>query len=181
MLGYQIKGGKLWHIGDGKSTRAQACLECITQEEAKELARVEHETNGHFGHDLIKIALLDRVCSPKLDKSILAAIVEFGRCKVFGGQHLASLLEPITRRHPWELLVGNYLSMPMGKGGFNTIGLYMDVYSQKMFGYKFTTYGMMATTISSLNKIPRAYHRPEVFMADSGSHFASHDVAEWCL
>ena len=68
MLGYQIEGGKLWRIGDGKLTRARAHLECITQEEAKELAHVKHETNGHFGCDLIKIALLDRVCSPKLDK-----------------------------------------------------------------------------------------------------------------
>ena len=96
MLGYQIQDGKLWRVGNGKSTRARARLECVTQEEAKELARIEHAKNGHFGCDLIKIALLDRICSPKLDKSILAGIVECGRCKAFGGQHLASLLEPIT-------------------------------------------------------------------------------------
>ena len=119
MLGYQIDGGKLWRIGDGKSTRARARLECVTQAEAKELARIEHEKNGHFGCDLIKIGLLDRICSPKLDKSILSAIVECGRCKGFGGQHLVALLDPITRRHPWELLVGDYLSMPIGKGGFH--------------------------------------------------------------
>ena len=71
--------------------------------------------------------------------------------------------------------------LPLNAGGFHTIGLYMDVYSQKIFGHKFTTYGTMATTISSLNKIRHAYRRPEVFMADSGSHFAGHDVAEWYL
>ena len=72
------------------------CLECVTQKEAKELACTEHETNGHFGCNLIKIASLDHVCSLKLDKSILAAIIECGHCKAFGGQHLASLLELIT-------------------------------------------------------------------------------------
>ena len=97
MLGYQIQDDKLWRIGDGRSTRARAWLECVTQEEAKGLARTEHVKNGHFGRDLIKIALLDHICSPKLDKSILAAIVECGCCKAFGGQHLASLLELITR------------------------------------------------------------------------------------
>ena len=97
MLWYQIQDNKLWHIGDGRSTRARARLECVTQEEAKGLARTEHVKNGHFGRDLIKIALLDHICSPKLDKSILAAIVECGYCKAFGGQHLASLLEPITQ------------------------------------------------------------------------------------
>ena len=180
MLGYQIDDGHLWRIGDGKSTRARPRLECVTQEEAKELARCEHKENGHFGRDLIKIALLDRICSPHLDKSILAAIVECGRCKAFGGQHLAALLEPITRRHPWELLVGDYLSMPVGHGGFHTIGLFMDVYSQKIFGYKFTGYGTTATTIASLNRIRQTYRMPEVFMADGGSHFTGHAVGEWC-
>jgi len=96
MLGYQIDEGCLWRIGDGKSTCACPWLECVTQEEAKELAHQEHEKNGHFGQDLVKIALLDCICSPHLDKSIMAAIVECGQCKAFGGQHLATLLEPIT-------------------------------------------------------------------------------------
>ena len=152
----------------------------MTQEEAKALAHHEHEKNGHFRCNLIKIALLDRICSPRLDKSILAAITECGRCKGFGGQHLAALLEPITRRHPWELLVGDYLSMPVGRGGFHTIGLFMDVYSQKIFGYKFAGYGTAATTIASLNCIWQMYRMPEVFMADGGSHFAAHAMGEWC-
>ena len=79
MIGYQINGGKLWCIGDGKSTTARAQLECVTQAEAKKLAHLEHEKNGHLGCDLFKIRLLDWICSPKLDKSILSAIVECGR------------------------------------------------------------------------------------------------------
>ena len=181
MLGYQIEKGRLYRIGDGKSTRARPRLECVTQQEAVELARIEHEKGGHFGRDLIKISLLDRICSPRLDKSIMTAIVECGRCKGFGGSHLAALLEPITRRHPWELMVGDYMSMPVGKGGFHTIGLFMDVYSQKIFGFKFTTYGSTATTIASLNRIRRMYRMPEVFMADGGSHFAGAAVGEWCI
>jgi len=54
MLGHQIDDGRLWQIGDGKSTRAQACLECVTQEEAKAFLQAEHEKGGHFGRDLIK-------------------------------------------------------------------------------------------------------------------------------
>jgi hypothetical protein len=96
MLGYQVDDGRLWRIGDGKTTCARARLESVTKEEAKSMACSEHEAGGHFGRDLIKIALLDRICSPRLDKSIMAAIVECGRCKGFGGQHLAALMEPIT-------------------------------------------------------------------------------------
>ena len=71
--------------------------------------------------------------------------------------------------------------MLMRKGGFHTISLYMDVYSQKISSHKFTTYGTMATTIALLNEICCAYHMSEVFMADCGSHFMGHDVAKWCL
>ena len=49
MLGYQIENGRLYRIGDGKSTCTRPCLECVTQEEAVELARIEHEKGGHFG------------------------------------------------------------------------------------------------------------------------------------
>ena len=70
--------------------------------------------------------------------------------------------------------------MPIGKGGFHTIGLYMDVYSQKIFGFKFTTHGSTATTISSLDKIRQTYRMPKVFMADGGTHFSGHQVADWC-
>jgi hypothetical protein len=115
MLGYQIEDGCLYRIGDGKSIHARPHLECVTQEEAVEMARIEHKRGGHFGRDLIKISLLDRICSPWLDKSIMTTIVECGRCKAFGGNHLAALLEPITCRHPWELMVGDYMSMPLGK------------------------------------------------------------------
>ena len=75
MLRYQIQDGKLWHVGDGKSTRARAWLECVTQEEAKELVCIEHVKNGDFGHDLIKITLLDHVCGPNLSLQPLWNVV----------------------------------------------------------------------------------------------------------
>jgi hypothetical protein len=128
-------------------------LECVTQKEAVELARIKHEKGGHFGRDLIKISLLDRICSPQLDKSIMTMIVECRRCKGFGGSHLMALLEPITCQHLWKLMVGDYMSMPLGKDGFHMIGLFMDIYSQKIFGFKFMTYRSTATTIASLNFI----------------------------
>ena len=61
MPGYQIENGCLYRIGDGKSTCARPRLECVTQEEAVELAWIEHEKGGHFGRDLIKISLLDHI------------------------------------------------------------------------------------------------------------------------
>lgn len=150
---YMIEDGKLWFVGGGTHTRAVARRECITKEEAVEMARVEHEKDGHFHRDLIKIALLDRIHTPYLDQSIVKAISDCARCKNFGGTHLHALQQPITRRHPFELLVGDYLSMLPGKGGYHTVGLYLDTFSQHVWGYKFKTAGTGKTTVKSLEDI----------------------------
>ena len=113
---YMLDKGKLWFIGGGSGTRARARRECVSRVEAVELAKQEHEQGGHWHRDAIKMALMDHYHSPKLDESIVKAITDCARCKNFGGTHLHSLLQPITRHHPFELLVGDYLSLPVRKG-----------------------------------------------------------------
>ena len=66
--------GKLWYVGGGTWARVVARRECITKEEAVELARTEHKKGGHFHHNLIKIALLNRIHTPNIDQSIVKAI-----------------------------------------------------------------------------------------------------------
>lgn len=94
---YMIENGKLWYIGGGTPTRAITCRECVTQKEALELAWQEHETGRLFHRDLIKMTLLDRIHSPKLDWSIMTAISDCAKCKNFRSTHLNALLQPITR------------------------------------------------------------------------------------
>jgi hypothetical protein len=177
---YMIEDGKLWFVGGGTRTRAVARRECITKEEAVEMARIEHEKGGHFHRDLIKIALLDKIHTPCLDQSIVKAIADCARCKNFGGTHLHALLQPITRRHPFELLVGDYLSMPPGKGGYHTVGLYLDTFSQHVWGYKFKTAGTGKTTVKSLEDIYSGFAPAEVFMSDGGKHFKNNEVQQCC-
>jgi len=95
-LGYIIEDGRLWRIADGKSSRTQARRECILQEEAVEMAKVLHAKNGHWGHDLTKLQLMDHIFSPKLDKSIITALLQCPQCKNFGSAHLHVLMYPIT-------------------------------------------------------------------------------------
>jgi hypothetical protein len=82
-LNYAIIEGKLWFIGGGTGARARPKCECVTKAEAVELARQEHAANGHFHWDSIKMRLLDRIHSPKLDESIVKAIMTCARCKGF--------------------------------------------------------------------------------------------------
>jgi hypothetical protein len=177
---YTIEDGKLWRIAGGHSTRARSKVECVTREEATHLAKQEHETKGHWQRDSVKKSLLDRIWSPGLDASIVKGITNCGVCKNFGGTHLHSLLDPITRRHPFELLVGDYLSLPTGKGGFHTVGLYLDTHSQHVFGFMHKTAGSAKTTTDSLSKTFQAFAPWEVFMSDGGKHFDNKEVRDLC-
>jgi hypothetical protein len=83
-----------------------------------------------MGRDAIKIALTDRITSPDLDLSILNVIKVCPQCKSFRPQQLNTLLQLITCCHTFELMVGDYLSMLAGKGGYHTIMLYLDMFLQ---------------------------------------------------
>ena len=90
-------------------------------------------------------------------------------------------MDPITRRHPFELLVGDYLSLPVGKGGYHTIGLYLDTYSQHPWAFKYKTAGSAKTTKDSLNRIFQDFTPPETLMFDGRKHFNNKEVRELCL
>jgi hypothetical protein len=177
---YIIEDGKLWKLRGGTSARAQARVECISREEAKVLAAKTHAEGGHWGRDAVKIALIDQICSPKLNVSILDAIRECAKCKNFGPTHIHSLFEPITRRHPFEMLVGDYLSSLKGKNGYSTIGVYLDMFSQHTWVFKYKDSGTTKTTIDSLKTIFNAFTLLEMFMADGGKHFNNDAVRAFC-
>ena len=179
-VNYQIDEGKLWFIGGGTKVRVRPWRECITKRETIELARKEHKNGGHWHRDSIKLALMDKIHSPALDSSIVTAILDCAQCKNFGGTHLHTLLNPITRPHPFELLVGDYLMLPEGKGRFHQVGLYLDTCTQHVWRYMFTTHGSGQTTLKSLKDIFFNFTTPETFMTDGGTHFTSHKVTEFC-
>ena len=87
---------------------------------------------------------------------------------------------PPTAHNPFELLVGDYLSMPPGKGGYHTIRLYLNTFTQHIWGYKFKTAGTRKTTVKSLNDIYSGFAPAKVFMSDSGKHFNNAEVRQCC-
>jgi hypothetical protein len=177
--GYMIDGDKLWKIGDG-SERARARLECVTKDETVQLAWEEHHDNGHFHRDNIKAKLLDRITSPKMDQSITKAILDCGKCKNFGTTHLHSLLEPITRRHPFELMAADTLSMPKGKGGFAKLGIWMDVYAQRVWVTKLKAAVSGKTSRKSYRDICDLFTASETLMTDVGPEFDNDELRAEC-
>ena len=93
--------------------------------------------------------------------------------------HIHSLLTPITRRRPFELLVGDYLTMPPGKGGFLKISLYADVFLQKLWVFKLKS-AAGKDTINGLHHISQGFVAPTTPMADGGPHFNCDEVHNFC-
>jgi hypothetical protein len=176
--GYFIEDNKLWRLGVHTPTRSVPRQECVTRAEATQFAREEH-AKLHMRRDHIRAQLLDRIYSPLLDLSIATAISDCGRCKNFGTTHIHSLLAPITRRQPFKLLVGDYLSMPTGKGGFTKIGLYADVFSQKLWAFKSKS-AAGKNTVESLKRISQAFVASGTVMTDGGSHFDCNEIRDYC-
>jgi len=177
---YMIDNGKLWRLHGGTSIQPRSRVECISRSKAEVKAEHLHSTAGHWGRDALKIMLTDKYHSPKLDISVMKAIQNCGQCKNFGTTKIHALLEPITRQHPFELLVGDYLSMPTGKGSYHTLGLYLDTFSQHLWVMKFKTAGTAKTTVDSLSTIFNTYTAAEAFMSDGGKHFDNTMVKEFC-
>jgi hypothetical protein len=144
------------------------------------LAWEEHRNNGHFHHDNIKAALLNKITSPRMDQSITKAILDCRQCKSFGTTHLHSLLEPITRRHPFELMVADTLSMPKGKGGFVKLGLWMDMYSQRVWVTKLKSAATAKSSKKSFGDICDLFTSPETLIVDGGPEFDNNELREAC-
>lgn len=175
-----IAEGKLWKIARGHRSRARSKVECMTREEAMQLATEEHTRNGHWQCDAVKKALLDCIWSPGLDASIVKGIVNCGKCKNFGVTHIHSLLDPIIRWHPFKLLVKDYLAMPAGKGGYHTVGLCLNTFSQHAWGFKHKMVSSAKTMMDSLTTIFQGYALIDMFMLDRGKHFNHKEVCELC-
>ena len=70
--------------------------------------------------------------------------------------------------------------MPTGKGGYHTVGLYLDTFTQHVWGFKYKTAGTGKTTVKALEDIYGGFAPAEVFMSDGGKHFKNNEVRQCC-
>jgi transposase InsO family protein len=169
----------LWKISSKASDRV-AKTECIPTAEGFTHALEAHTSNGCFGPEHIQLHLRDRFFWPGMLTDCRQAQLECSRCKSFGAATKNSSLQPIRRTRPFALVAGDYLSLPVGKGGFKTVGLYIDTYSGFIWSTKLKTVGTSKSTIASLKRIFHDYAVPKCFMSDGGSHFNNNEVDDFC-
>ncbi|QRV88070.1 Retrovirus-related Pol polyprotein from transposon opus [Ceratobasidium sp. AG-Ba] len=176
--GYLIEDGKLW-LAAGKHARNGHRVECIPISEGQDLALSIHEAGGHFGRDMTVLTLQQRYHWPRLRQHATEAVTTCPRCKNFGPRLLSALLKPITRARPFDLLVGDYVALPEGHGGFKTVLVIVDVYSRYLFAFPSRKPGTGRFTVDALEKISHLLMAPKTFMADGGRHFDCDEVRTW--
>ena len=169
----------LWKISSKANDRVSK-TECIPAALGFAHALEAHMSNGCFGPEHIQPHLRDRYFWPGMLTDCRRAQLECPKCKSFGATTRNSALQPIRRTQPFALVAGDYLSLPLGKGGFKTVGLYIDTYFSFVWGTKLKTMGSGKSTIASLKRIFHEYAIPKSFMSDGGSHFKNNEVDEFC-
>ncbi|QRV96745.1 Retrovirus-related Pol polyprotein from transposon opus [Ceratobasidium sp. AG-Ba] len=177
-VGFEVADGKLWRIA-GKGSHRAPRVECIPKEEGPALALATHESTGHFSRDLTILALQERYFWPNLRSDVVTAVTSCPRCRNFGPKLMQALLAPITRARPFDLICGDYLSLPVGSGGYKTVLLLVDVYSRFTFGFMTRNAGTGTFTVQCLEKLCDHIMAPSSFMSDNGSHFDCREVEEW--
>ncbi|QRW12455.1 Retrovirus-related Pol polyprotein from transposon opus [Ceratobasidium sp. AG-Ba] len=175
---YLIEDGKLWLVR-GRGIKGDSKVECIPASEAKALALAVHSAGGHFGRDITILTLQLRYFWPELRRDIVETVTSCPRCKNFGPRLLSAHMQPITQARPFDLLVGDYVSLPTGHGRFKTMLVLVDVYSRFMFTFPLKGPGTGKFTVDALLKISDVLLTPQTFMADGGSHFDCEEVCEW--
>ena len=60
------------------------------------------------------------------------------------------------------------------------VGVYLDVFSQHVWGEKLKMAGSTKTTKKTMMQICHDFAPPETFMSDSGSHFKNKEVQDLC-
>ena len=177
--GFMIENDKLWRVSTRPRDRVPRA-ECQPTSSGFKLALNAHQSNGHFGVDALKLHLRDRYFWPGLDTDCRQVCIECPQCKGFGPAKLNALLQPIRRVKPFDLTAGDYVSLPKGKGGFKTLGVYIDTCSNFVWVSKIKSAGTSSTTLDSLKRICLDYVTPRAFMTDGGSHFKNGAVDDFC-
>jgi hypothetical protein len=77
-------------------------------------------------------------------------------------------------------MVSDTLSLPLGKGGFKKLSLYMDVYSQYLWTRKLKSAASAKTTVAGVDHISSTFTAPETLMVDGGPEFDNNEVRAWC-
>src|SRR6266481_5882427 len=81
---------------------------------------------------------------------------------------------------PFDLISADYLTLPKGKGGYKTVLLMIDTFSNFVWAYRLKSAGTRKTTLDGLRNLVLHYRKPDTIMTDGGSYFDNEEVQQYC-
>jgi hypothetical protein len=81
------------------------------------------------------LALQKEYYWPGLRHDMTEVVTSCPRCKNFRPRLLLAQLQPIMHAQPFDLVVGDYISLPVGHSRYKCVLVLIDVYSQFSFAF----------------------------------------------
>jgi transposase InsO family protein len=176
------EAARLYYISDGQLRRLirNTPVTVLPGVEGIFVLRDTHESNGHFGRDLVLAEVTRSYLWPGMCTQVDQVIAECSRCKQFGQRFQRLLLMPVVRFRPFQTVAMDYLSMPKGRGGHDTILVAIDLFSKFVVASSFKGPAGARHTITMLDTIRSHLLTPDEILTDNGTHFQNQAVATWC-
>ncbi|CAO1621211.1 unnamed protein product [Parajaminaea phylloscopi] len=178
-----IHDGELWY----QSRTSGQVLRCLTVRQGKEMAKLYHESEGHFGRDLVLLHIRkEGYYWADQRESVTDAIMDCRTCQAFGPQQKATLLGPVVYPQPFDLVAVDFLRLPQvrlaravdGVSVASYVIVFIDYFSRFVWAFLAEPTGEGASV--ALRRLATVAAPPKRVLSDNGSHFANSTFKDAC-
>lgn len=173
---------KPYWIAEGylmKGIEGHGEIKVLPASEGAKAASAEHVDGGHLGRDFMLSSLAQRYYWTSMRADVEASIKTCRRCCLFGNRHQKYLLKPIIQHAPFDMMVMDFVSMPVGTNGHNEMLVSCDVFTRYIHAESYKGPPTSNMVIRFLDSYINRFVRMRRLLLDNGSQFQCNAMAEW--
>ncbi|KAI5449332.1 hypothetical protein NCC49_004783 [Naganishia albida] len=168
---HYIHDGKLYRRGKGLKD-----LEVISKAEGKKLAKLVHNTNGHFGRDIMIQEIQRSKTWPGIVKEVSLVCGSCVECWKYGVKQRKVLSHTVQRFTPFDTIAVDYLKLPHADFRCHQILIAIDVCTKFIWARPVYDPVNQRSTIACLNDLAQKYRLPSEILSDNDGTIMGKDV-----